>query len=85
MSHDLQRFKDAQQGDFDAAIAELRAGRKQTHWIWYVFPQLRGLGSSRMSSAASPCVVACSVSATCWNSVRDETSFNASMCKPIKR
>jgi len=31
---------------FDAALAELRAGRKRTHWIWYVFPQLRGLGHS---------------------------------------
>ena len=45
----LSRFHDAQQAThsgFDAALAELRAGRKRTHWIWYVFPQLRGLGHS---------------------------------------
>lgn len=43
---DLQRFVDAQAATFDAALAELRAGRKRTHWMWYVFPQLRGLGFS---------------------------------------
>ncbi|MCF3935981.1 DUF1810 domain-containing protein [Acuticoccus sp. M5D2P5] len=43
---DLQRFVDAQEADFDQACAELRAGRKQSHWIWYVFPQLRELGRS---------------------------------------
>ena len=45
----LQRFVDAQDdraSGFHAALEELRAGRKRTHWIWYVFPQLRGLGSS---------------------------------------
>jgi uncharacterized protein (DUF1810 family) len=50
--HDLQRFKDAQNDSdsgFDEAIAEIRRGRKQGHWIWYVFPQLRGLGHSAMS------------------------------------
>jgi uncharacterized protein (DUF1810 family) len=48
----LQRFKDAQDaahGGFSSALAELRAGRKQGHWIWYVFPQLAGLGSSPQS------------------------------------
>lgn len=44
--HDLERFVEAQEGDYEAALAELRAGRKHTHWIWYVFPQLAGLGSS---------------------------------------
>lgn len=43
---DLARFVSAQAGAFDAAIEELRAGRKRTHWMWFVFPQLRGLGSS---------------------------------------
>jgi uncharacterized protein (DUF1810 family) len=45
---DLQRFRDAQQqgGTYAAALAELRAGRKRSHWIWFVFPQLDGLGSS---------------------------------------
>ena len=46
---DLQRFIDAQQGVVDTAIAELRAGRKRTHWMWFVLPQLRGLGHSLMA------------------------------------
>ena len=44
--YDLFRFVSAQAGAFDAAIAQLRAGRKRTHWMWFVFPQLRGLGVS---------------------------------------
>ena len=47
--HDLDRFVEAQAGNYDDALAELRAGRKRTHWSWYVFPQIRGLGSSAMS------------------------------------
>jgi uncharacterized protein (DUF1810 family) len=43
---DLTRFVDAQRGDYERALAEVRAGRKTTHWMWYVFPQLDGLGSS---------------------------------------
>ncbi|MGV0850262.1 DUF1810 domain-containing protein [Mycolicibacterium phlei] len=46
---DLQRYVEAQQRSYDVALAELRAGRKRSHWIWYVFPQLRGLGSSAMA------------------------------------
>lgn len=42
----MKRFVDAQSGTYDAALAELRAGRKRTHWMWFVFPQLRGLGRS---------------------------------------
>jgi uncharacterized protein (DUF1810 family) len=42
----LYRFVDAQDGVFDSALAELRAGRKQTHWMWFVFPQLAALGRS---------------------------------------
>jgi uncharacterized protein (DUF1810 family) len=45
----LSRFLDAQQRDHAQALAELVAGRKRTHWIWYVLPQLRGLGTSPMS------------------------------------
>lgn len=44
--HDLARFVSAQAGVFDAAIEELRAGCKRSHWMWFVFPQLRGLGRS---------------------------------------
>lgn len=43
---DLQRFVVAQQPVYGTVVAELRAGRKRSHWIWFVFPQLRGLGSS---------------------------------------
>ena len=47
---DLARFVTAQATDYPRALAELREGRKQTHWIWYVLPQLRGLGSSTMAN-----------------------------------
>lgn len=42
----LSRFVTAQSATFDIALAELHAGRKQTHWMWFIFPQLRGLGVS---------------------------------------
>jgi uncharacterized protein (DUF1810 family) len=46
--HDLQRFVDAQDrgGTYQRALAELRAGRKESHWMWFVFPQIAGLGRS---------------------------------------
>jgi uncharacterized protein (DUF1810 family) len=47
--HDLQRFVDAQSQTYDQALAELRAGEKRTHWMWFVFPQLAGLGRSGMA------------------------------------
>ena len=47
--YDLNRFVEAQNTNYDDAIAELRAGRKQSHWMWYVFPQFAGLGLSSMS------------------------------------
>ena len=43
---DLRRFVEAQERAYDAALEELRNGRKRGHWIWFVFPQLQGLGSS---------------------------------------
>ena len=48
----LERFKTAQESPgsgFDTALAEIRAGRKRSHWIWYIFPQLAGLGGSARS------------------------------------
>ncbi|MEZ4702564.1 MAG: DUF1810 domain-containing protein [Rhodothermales bacterium] len=45
----MQRFVDAQAPCYDAALRELRAGEKRTHWMWFVFPQLRGLGRSAMA------------------------------------
>jgi uncharacterized protein (DUF1810 family) len=44
--HDLARFVEAQEPVYRTAVAELRAGRKRTHWMWFVFPQLRQLGRS---------------------------------------
>jgi uncharacterized protein (DUF1810 family) len=46
----LQRFVDAQNPVYASVCAELRNGPKQTHWMWFVFPQLKGLGSSAISS-----------------------------------
>ena len=48
---DLERFVTAQDdgGTYDAALAELRAGRKRSHWMWFVFPQIAGLGLSATS------------------------------------
>ncbi len=43
---DLDRFLDAQADTFATALAELEAGEKQSHWMWFIFPQLRGLGHS---------------------------------------
>ena len=43
---DLGRFTEAQEPVLAAVLAELRGGRKRTHWMWFVFPQLRGLGAS---------------------------------------
>jgi uncharacterized protein (DUF1810 family) len=47
--HDLERFLDAQSGVYEQACAELRAGKKRTHWMWFIFPQIQGLGSSEMA------------------------------------
>ncbi len=49
---DISRFLKAQDGKFDnyqTALAEIRNGRKESHWIWYIFPQIKGLGFSEMS------------------------------------
>ncbi len=49
--YDLQRFVDAQSGrTYEQALAELRAGRKTSHWMWFVFPQVAGLGRSEMAA-----------------------------------
>lgn len=49
MTYDLTRFLKAQEDDYDTALAEIKAGHKRSHWIWYIFPQLKGLGMSPMS------------------------------------
>ena len=48
--YNLQRFVDAQEPVFEQVVAELRAGCKIGHWMWFIFPQLRGLGSSSLAS-----------------------------------
>jgi uncharacterized protein (DUF1810 family) len=47
--YNLERFVRAQAGSYETALAELRAGAKRSHWMWYVFPQIAGLGSSDMA------------------------------------
>ena len=47
--YELERFVDAQDDDYERALAEIRRGRKQSHWMWYVFPQFDGLGVSATS------------------------------------
>lgn len=49
-NHYLQRFKDAQERDYEIALGEIKNGKKQSHWMWYIFPQLKGLGSSSASN-----------------------------------
>jgi len=47
--HNLKRFLDAQNGIYDRARDELRSGRKSSHWMWFIFPQFRGLGHTETS------------------------------------
>ena len=47
MSYDFSKFLDAQDDDYARALKEIKAGRKTSHWIWYIFPQLKDLGRSR--------------------------------------
>lgn len=47
--HNLERFIDAQRADYEKALSEIRSGRKRSHWMWYIFPQVEGLGVSAMA------------------------------------
>ena len=47
--YDLSRFLEAQKNAYDTALREIRAGRKRSHWMWYIFPQIQGLGYSAMA------------------------------------
>ena len=49
MPFDMERFVEAQEGVYEGVLRELRAGRKTGHWIWFIFPQVAGLGRSEMS------------------------------------
>lgn len=48
-TYDLSRFTDAHKRSYETALKEIRNGRKLTHWMWYIFPQLQGLGKSEKS------------------------------------
>ena len=47
--YDLERFYEAQEYDYETALSEIRNGRKESHWMWYIFPQVSGLGRSTMA------------------------------------
>ncbi len=51
--HGLARFVQAQADDYERALTEIKAGRKRSHWMWYIFPQIDGLGFSSMSRSYS--------------------------------
>jgi uncharacterized protein (DUF1810 family) len=51
--HNLNRFVQAQVDDYEQALSEIRSGRKQSHWMWYIFPQFDGLGFSSTSKRYS--------------------------------
>ena len=49
MAYDINRFLKAQKYDYEQALSEMKAGHKRSHWIWYIFPQVKGLGMSSTS------------------------------------
>jgi uncharacterized protein (DUF1810 family) len=67
-SFQLQRFLDAQAGTFEMALAELRAGKKQSHWMWFIFPQIAGLGRSPTAQ---------------YYAIRSQTEARAFLADPI--
>lgn len=51
---DLSRFITAQERSYDTALREIKSGRKRTHWMWYIFPQIAGLGFSQTAQYYAP-------------------------------
>jgi uncharacterized protein (DUF1810 family) len=49
MNNDLNRFITAQEGIYQTALSEIKSGRKRSHWMWFIFPQIQGLGYSDMA------------------------------------
>ena len=47
--YNLERFIDAQEASYEIALSEIKSGRKKSHWMWYIFPQVQGLGFSETS------------------------------------
>jgi uncharacterized protein (DUF1810 family) len=66
--YDLERFVRAQDGVYESALAEIASGRKRSHWMWFIFPQLAGLGSSSASEHFA---------------IRTETEARAYLAHPI--
>lgn len=66
----LKRFIKAQENDYETALQEIKNGHKQSHWIWYIFPQIQGLGFSSMSQ---------------YYGIKDEEEAIAYMNQPILR
>jgi uncharacterized protein (DUF1810 family) len=66
--HTLSRFVEAQEEDYDQALAEIRCGRKQSHWMWYIFPQFDGLGVSSTSKRYA---------------IKSLAEANAYLCHPV--
>ena len=64
----LQRFINAQDKSFELALTEIRGGKKRTHWMWYIFPQIRGLGFSEASK---------------YYAIRDMEEANAFLNHPV--
>lgn len=50
MTNGLERYLNAQEGNFESALSEIEAGKKVSHWMWYIFPQMKGLGKSSTSN-----------------------------------
>ncbi|MGI8495213.1 MAG: DUF1810 domain-containing protein [Pyrinomonadaceae bacterium] len=66
--NDLKRFLDAQENDYAIALAEIKRGRKRSHWMWYIFPQIAGLGFSSTSK---------------FYAIRDKTEAKNFLAHPI--
>lgn len=49
MNYEISRFTKAHQSDYHRALSEIKNGKKESHWMWYIFPQIKGLGCSSMS------------------------------------
>lgn len=64
----LDRFIKAQDLDYETALAEIKSGRKRSHWIWYIFPQIQGLGYSEIS---------------CYYAIRDKEEASAYIEHPL--
>jgi len=70
IEHQLERFIKAQERDYPIALSEIKKGQKQSHWMWYIFPQIKGLGHS---------------SASMYYAIKDLEEANAYLAHPLLR